>query len=302
MSPSPSSMRVDLATGTALRLPDGRPVRAASAIAPFGDGFVIAQDDGTHGCLLGGDGSVSEVRLLPQIEGFETFSAAEGTKGLKPDLEAACVVPELDGSVLLLGSGSTPARRLGVLVRRDGTRRILRLEATYRAVAELLGVADDQLNIEGCCVVDGRLRIFQRGRPAAGLATASVDVALPDLDLVAGARTYDLGTAEGTSGPVGLGITEAVAVDGGVLVSATAEDTPDAYADGPVIASVLALLPHDGGASLVAALPAVEGRVVKVEGLAVVSWRETGGRLFAVVDSDDPAEASLLLTLDVLLG
>ena len=294
-------MRVTLAQHSALRLPDGRPVRSASAIAPLGTGFVIAQDDGTHGCLLGADGSLTEVRLLPPVEGHDTFSEADGTKALKPDLEAACVVPQLGGGVLLLGSGSTPARRRGVLLHADGTHRVLDLDATYRAAARLLAVDDDQLNLEGACVLDGRLRWFQRGRPAAGVPTASVEVALPGLDEVAGARTYDLG-GPGADGEVGYAVTDAVAVTGGVLVSAAAEDAPDAYADGPVVGSALALLADGGAAPEVAELPRLAGRVVKVEGLAVIAWGPTGGRVLAVVDADDPEEASLLLTLDVVLA
>ena len=274
---------------TALRFPDGAPVRAASAIAALGAGWIVVQDDGTHGCFVGPDGATSRVRLLPPVAGRDVFDEAHGTKHLKPDLEAACAVPDdLGGGVLILGSGSTPARMRAVLVRPDLSVEVRDLSATYAAVAHALDVDDDRLNLEGACVVGGRLRWFQR-RPA-----ASVDVALPHLDHVGAVRHYDLGTASG----VDFGITDAVALPGGVLASLAAEDSPNTYDDGPVVASALAYLP-DEGEQVVMALPLVEGRVAKVEGLALLDWSPTGGRLLAVVDADDPQEPSALLRISV---
>ncbi len=43
-------MRVELESVERLRFADGSPVRAASAVAPFGDGFLVAQDDTTGRC------------------------------------------------------------------------------------------------------------------------------------------------------------------------------------------------------------------------------------------------------------
>ncbi len=288
-------MRVNVEDVRALRFADGEPVRSASAIVGVAGGWLVVQDDASHGCLLGTDGTTTRVRLLPPTGGHDRFSEAEGTKALKPDLEAACAVP---GGALLLGSGSTPARMRAVLLRDDLTAEVRDLTATYAAVARALGITDDQLNLEGACLVDaaaGWLRWFHRGRPAAGLPTASVDVSLPDLDRLGVVRVHDLGSVEG----VGLGITDAVTVPGGVLVSAAAEDAPDAYDDGPVVASALAFLPDDGPPE-VAALPLVDGRVAKVEGLAVLERVPDGVRLLATVDADDPAEPSLLLTLSVV--
>ena len=106
-------MRVFVDDVRALRFDDGTPVRAASGIAPLGDGWLIAQDDATHAAWRLGS-AVTPVRLLPPVEGLDVFSEAEGTKHLKPDLEVACPA-EVDGepAVLLLGSGSTRRRMRG---------------------------------------------------------------------------------------------------------------------------------------------------------------------------------------------
>lgn len=62
-----------------LRFDDGSPVPSASAIAPFGDGWLVAQDDSTHPAWWR-PGGVSAVRVLAAVEGHEVFSAAAGTK------------------------------------------------------------------------------------------------------------------------------------------------------------------------------------------------------------------------------
>jgi len=291
-------MRVTMDEPQLLRFGDGRPVRAASAIARFGDGWLIAQDDATHAAWLRPGGAADPLRVLPPVDGHETFSSAEGTKHLKPDFEAAC--PAGDG-VLLLGSGSSPARMRASLVTADGAFAVADLRPVYQAVAAALGLTGDGLNLEGACVVGDRLRWFQRGNSAAGVPSASVDVdftallaavrgtAGADRAEVGDVRRYDLGTVAG----VALAVTDAIALpDGRVIVSAAAEDTPNAIDDGPVVGAAVAVL-ADGRPPLVAQLP----RPDKIEGLALRSSDAGGVSLLAVVDADDPVVPSAALSL-----
>lgn len=295
-------LSVEVQGSRRLRFDDGAPVRAGSAIAPFGDGWLVAQDDATAAAWVRGH-LVSRVRLLDPVAGHHVFSSAEGTKHLKPDLEAACDVGS--GRVLLLGSGSTPARMRCVLVSPGGAPVVGHLPAVYEQVAAALGRPLDALNLEGACVVDDQLRWFARGNATARVPSASVDVDLASLlALVRGTggvlrlgsvRSYDLGEVGG----VGLAVTDAVALpDGWVLVSAAAEDTPNAVDDGPVVASALVLLEDDRVVGKVA-LPLLEGAVAKVEGLALVDADPGGARLLAVVDEDDPDRPSAELVLSV---
>jgi hypothetical protein len=235
------------------------------------------------------------------------FASAQGTKHLKPDFEAACEVLVGDEQgVVLLGSGSTPARMRGSLVRADRFD-VVALEPLYLSVAEALGMAADQLNLEGACRIDGTFRWFSRGNLAAGLPSASVDLPVAQLvavltgDLapedvhVGGRRLYDLGDVDG----VGLAVTDAVALpDGRVLLSAAAEDTPNAVDDGPVVATALALV-HGDDPLDVALLTTPDGGVHKVEGLALVDVDARGVDLIAVVDADDPLVPSLELAVRV---
>ena len=296
-----------------LHFDDGTPVTAASGVAPLGEGWLVAQDDATFGAWLRG-ASVTPVRLLPAVEGLDRFSEAAGTKHLKPDFEVACPV-HVDGepAVLLLGSGSTARRMRGVLVRlRDGEPvvHVGELDPLYRRVAASLGVALDQLNLEGASRHGDAVRWFCRGNLAAAVPSASV--ALP-LDALVGAvlgradagsvpvgdpHVYDLGAVEG----VGLAVTDAIALpDGRLLVCAAAEDTPNAVDDGPVVATALALL--DGPDVLeVAAIPEVGGQVVKVEGLALRGFAGGAASLLALVDADDPDVPSAAVELRAVLG
>jgi hypothetical protein len=287
-----------------LRFDDGAPVTAASGVAPLGDdGWLITQDDATFAAWRRVDG-VTPVRVLPPVEGLDRFSEAAGTKGLKPDLEVACPAGEGGApAVLLLGSGSTARRMHGVLVQLDDGRPVARagdLAPLYERVAGVLDLPLDHLNLEGAGRHGAAIRWFNRGNLAAGVPSASVDVRLDALvDAVLGRRdpeavpltdprVYELGQVEG----VGLAVTDAVALpDGRLLLSAAAEDTPNAVDDGPVVASALALV-DDTRVLAVAPIPDVDGHVHKIEGLALRQVRGDEIRLLAVVDADDPATPS----------
>jgi len=293
---------------SALRFDDGTPVTAASGIAPLAPGWLVVQDDATVAAWLC-DGSVVPVRVLPPVEGLDRFSEAAGTKHLKPDLEVACPA-EVDGApaVLVLGSGSTPRRMRGALVQRAGAGfrvEAAGLEPLYERVAELLQVSMDQLNLEGASRHGDTVRWFNRGNLAAGVPSAGVDVPLEDLvDAVLGRgdagsvpvgrpRVYELGEVEG----VGLAVTDAIALpDGRMLLSAAAEDSPNAVDDGPVVATALALV-DDEQVLAVAPIPEVGGHVHKVEGLALRRADAGEVHLLAVVDDDDPDTPSTAIDL-----
>ena len=305
-------MRVDVEGTTRLVFQDGSPVRAASAVARLGPGWLVAQDDSTHAAWWRGD-SVHPVRIFPAIDGHEVFEEAAGTKHLKPDLEAACeVLVAGQESVLMLGSGSSEARMRGALTSWSGGEPEVThadLTSLYAAVAGALSVTADELNLEGACVIGEVVRWFHRGMPAAGLPTGSIDLDLealvaailgqldPAHVLPRNALHYDLGEVGG----VGLAATDAVVLSGSsssplLLVSAAAEDAPNPRDDGPVVGSALVVL---DGAEVVAsaAVPEVDGVVSKVEGLALVDRSGTSAQVLATVDADDHAEPSLALHL-----
>jgi hypothetical protein len=297
-----------------LRFHDGAPVRAASAIVAFGDGWLVAQDDSNHAAWHRPGRAITRLRLFPSIDGFDSFSPEEGTKHLKPDIEVACRVDNGEGTslALLLGSGSTVRRMRTALVRHERLGPVVEtadLTSLYRRITDVLGIDSAALNIEGAAVLDGHLYLFSRGIPAAGLPSQSVVIELaaflnawpsPDrlgaLNIDAG-TVYDFGTING----VALTVTDAVAIGNDrFLLSAAAEDTPNAFDDGPVVGSALALADSTGIVA-VGHVPRIDGVVAKVEGLAVLDRDEDGRGLavLAVVDADNIDEPSMRLQLAV---
>ena len=294
-------MRVEVEQVEILRFDDGSPVTAASGVTGLGDGVLVVQDDGTHGAWLVG-GATRALRVLPPVEGLDTFAEHAGTKHLKPDLEAACGVRLADGpGVLLLGSGSSPARMRGVLLRVGQVAEpvVADLGPAYDVVARALGVSLEVLNLEGAYVEGGVLRWFQRGLPAQGVPSGSVDLDLGQVlemfrgserrPSVLGVRHYDLGDVDG----VPLAVTDAVRLpDGSTLVSAVAEDSATTYDDGPVAGAAVLVLDGEAVRSR-ALLPHVEGAVAKVEGLHLLG----ADRLLAVTDLDRAGTPSRALRL-----
>lgn len=305
------ALRADVLAAGRLRFDDGAPVRAASGITPFEQGWLVVSDDAAHAALWTADG-ISRLRVLPSVEGHDVFDEPTGTKHLKPDLEAACrVSAEGTVSALLLGSGSLPARMRGVLVEEHTRRReVADLPGLYRRVAAAFDIPPGRLNLEGACVVAGALRWFQRGNRHLGVPSASVDVdaaalvavirghATTEAVPVVSAQAYDLRAADGSV----LAVTDALALpDGRVLLAAVGEDTPNAVDDGPVTDAALMLL--DGPRVVASAdLAPRAGGPPKVEGLALVDGG-TGPavQVLAVVDADDPTAPSQALELAITL-
>lgn len=302
-------MKIDVLGSQQLRFPDGAPVRAASAVVPFGNGHVVVSDDATQAAWFH-DGDVSRVRLLPPVDGHDVFDEESGTKHLKPDLEAACQVEVDEGTAaLMMGSGSSPARMRWSLLRLEGRQPLAayaEMGHVYAAIADALAVDTDSLNLEGACLIGDTLRWFNRGMPSAGLLSGSVDIDVRTA--LAAAFSGDAGSVTATNplhydlgavGGVGLAITDVVALpDGTLLASAAAEDSPNPRDDGPVVASALARIEGDRVVEVVS-MPTLDGSVLKVEGLMVVDTDEWQTTLLAVADADDPQAASWAARLRV---
>jgi hypothetical protein len=299
-------------------------VRAASAIRRWQGRRVIIQDDvnvlalaeparaeaaGAREPGPAAEGAL-EPLLLPRGEGgLRSFDASRGNKRSKLDLEAALVLP--DGRLVAFGSGSLPQRERLVVVE-PGSAPVLRdARELYRGLRQRTEFAGSELNLEGAIVRSGAIELFQRGNGAAsgelGPANAIGRLALDDflswLDRAGPPPSLqhvlrvDLGRAHG----VPLGFTDAaLGSDGTVLFLACAEASPDAVADGEVVAMRLGLM-HGDRARLVEIVDAL-GQPCRIKLEGIEARDDAVHRFDVVADVDDPNAAALGATLELVHG
>jgi hypothetical protein len=301
----------------ALRYPDGprsaedrsAHVRAASGLAWLRAGaprLVIAQDDTSFLAVLDQAGAVRDsVRLDHQVEGRRVFESRLGNKRHKLDLEAVTTLP--NGAVLVVGSGSLPARERVVIC--DGTSaRVVALPALYAALRAQRAFSGSELNVEGAAVLGDALVLGNRGNGAPDAAGPPVDAlaSLPLASLLAHVEGGPVPAIErvtslalGEIGGVRLTLTDLCARRGVLFFLASAEASPNAIDDGVVVGTAVGRI--DG--TSVRWVPIVDETgapsTAKTEGLAWASPTGEGSRVLAVVDRDDPDAASELLTLEL---
>ena len=228
-------------------------------------------------------------------------------KRQKPDLEALALVPAFQdfphGCLLALGSGSRPNRCRGALLRLDRHGAVCAVPHELD-LAPVLGPLHDifaELNIEGAVVVEDELRLFQRGnkrhadnaiiRYPLARVLASLQRMAPGIIEPSAIIRLDLGLVDG----VPLTFTDAAALPNGDMVfCAVAEDTDDAYRDGPCVAAAVGIVDNDGHPLSLQLLD----RPYKIEG---ISARPDGDRLdlLLVTDADDPAIPASLLSASI---
>jgi hypothetical protein len=255
-------------------------VRSGSALLVTDGRLVVVQDDVQAIALVDVKTRAVETRAL-------AGSGEAQAKADKPDFEAAFSAP--DGSLRLVGSGSTPQRRKIARLAPDGSdARLIEAGTLYDAIQVRIG---SMPNIEGAVPLGDWVRRLHRG--AGGGRSATVDVARATFDggepTLGAARFYDLGRI----GQVPLTLTDAAPLAGRrLLYLAVAEETPDAVADGPVHGAALGVL--DDSSARWTPLLEKDGApsVRKVEGVALDADARGG---WLVTDADDPERPAELL-------
>ena len=175
--------------------------------------------------------------------------------------------------------------------------RIVDAPDLYRALRDNHAFAGSELNVEGAALHEGRLVLFQRGNGAArdGRLPVSATCELSFAELWAhllgrapcptprNVVQYDLGAVEG----VPLTFTDATAAPSGALLFlAAAEDSPDAYDDGPVLGVAIGILDADG--ARLALLRDPSGALVRAKTEGICLRPGDPSRADVVVDRDDP--------------
>ena len=279
---------------------EGGFLSAASGLAVVGGSFLVAADDehhlGAFACHGADAGSL--IRVMP---GELPREPAE-RKRRKPDFEALVILPPFagltHGSLLVVGSGSTPQRLTAVVVELDArgalTDQMRHLDLT--PLYETLSEHTTDLNVEGALVLGGDLVLLSRANgtspdnhiaryPLAELAAWLDGAARPVAP--SSVTAWRIGEIDG----VPLGVTDGAPHPGGGWVfSAAAEDTSDSYNDGELVGAAVGVIDARGHLAFLARL----APTAKVEGI-VASIDDGRTVLHMVTDADDPTRAAELL-------
>jgi hypothetical protein len=264
-------------------------VSAASGIV-VADGvfYVVADDENFLGVYASNGAPLSRISLLSGVLPDEHAAR----KRDKLDIEALTALP--DGRLVGFGSGSTAARRRGVLVDLLGGRaHLFDLTPLY----QLLEREIPEVNVEGAAVRGDRLWLAQRGNGQSGvnalielrLGRVLEGLAAGGLDAASfcGLIPVALGDLEG----VPLGMTDLAAhPDHGLLFTAAAEASVDTYQDGACVGSVVGQLACDGR---VLRCESISVRC-KLEGIAVGRLTQDSMQVWLVADPDDRGQRAPL--------
>ena len=289
----------------------GRPahVSAASGLVRVGGRLHVVADDENHLATFseGGDAPGTLTRILPGTLPIDK----DARKRNKPDFEALVRIPGLGGkaggALVALGSCSRRQRCSGVILglddagQLDGTRSVIDLGMLFDALGGQVGRLGIGLNLAGALVLGDELVLLQRGNkggPNARIrfrlreAVASMSAhARLDFGALIAIDEVELGEVDG----VRLCFSDGAALpDGRMAFSAIAEDTADAYLDGPCSGSAVGVMGKDGRIDSLELL----GREYKVEGIDA-SLEGDRIRLLLVSDGDDADIPAALLRAEI---
>lgn len=282
-------------------------VRAASSLAWFGGRIAAIQDDANFVALIDPETGQVDAWPLPAGEGgLRQFDDLRGNKRFKLDLEACFSVGLGEDEILVaLGSGSSLRREMVAVIDAYGQARLFQAGGLYARLRAEKAFSGGELNVEGAVLVDGRVRLFNRGNGAwrGGEPPRNASGEIPWAEFEAYLRggvpqavpalrdilQYELGDLRGSK----LTFTDAAATAAGLLYTAAAEDSKDAVSDGVVTGSALGILDYAKAGRWIELRNPDGGLVAeKIEGLCPACGRD--GLIYVVVDADDPARPSIL--------
>ncbi len=232
-------------------------ISAASGLACLGSRMYVVADDELHLAVFSTADSAPG-HLIRIFDGMlPEFKVAR--KRQKPDLEALTLLPPFrdfpHGALLAVGSGSRPNRRRGVLLALDPHGAVCGSPRSVDLSSILLPLHEEfsEVNVEGAVVCRDELRLFQRGNKGEAENAIIRFHLSPVLDALLSdcadaikpfAINYlDLGFIQG----VPFSFTDAAILpDGDMVFSAVAEDTEDAFRDGPCVGAAIGVADNNG--------------------------------------------------------
>lgn len=250
-------MKISLRPMRALKSDSNLGVKAASGLVKVENTFYVIADDDVTLAEFKFEGHI-QARYVKLLEKELPHDHAE-RKRQKPDWESLAQLEIAKDQRVLLAvpSGSTENRMTGAFVRLDKAGVVDKnsnpIMVDFSEVYTSLQTKLTDLNIEGACVFNNRLKLFQRGNGAAG-KNAIIDIDLAgfcsDLENAVSIKAqrilavteYDLGHLDGHK----LDFTDACAVNDKVWFLAVAEDSRSTYEDGQYYGAIIGCLDASG--------------------------------------------------------
>ncbi|WP_409477704.1 DUF6929 family protein [Pseudobdellovibrio sp. HCB154] len=250
-------MRISLRAMRTLKDGDDKGVKAASGLVKVGNTFYVIADDEVSLAefKFEGDTKANYIQLLEK----ELPDDAVQRKKQKPDWESLVQLEIAKDKKILLAvpSGSTDNRMIGAFLRLDQAGLVDKsakpVTVDFSEIYKSLKVQFAELNIEGACVLNNKLKLFQRGNGAAG-KNAVIDIDLSgfchDLEKATAIKAqHVLATTEFNLGHLDghkLDFTDACVVGDKVWFLAVAEDSQSTYDDGQYYGAIIGCLDASG--------------------------------------------------------
>lgn len=250
-------MKISLRLMQTLKSEPDLGIRAASGLVKIENNFYVIADDEVSLADFKFEGP-TRARYLKLLEKQLPRDTAEKKKQ-KPDWESLIQLSLTQDQKILLAvpSGSTENRMTGAFVRLDKAGHIdgnfkpgvVDFFEIYKSLKTQLA----ELNIEGACVLNDRLKLFQRGNGAEG-KNAIIDIDLAgfcnDLENAVAIKAqhiltvteYNLGQLDGHK----LDFTDACAVNDQIWFLAVAEDSQSTYEGGQYYGAIIGCLDSSG--------------------------------------------------------
>lgn len=250
-------MKISLRLMQTLKSAPDLGIKAASGLVKIENTFYVIADDEVSLAEFKFEGG-TRARYLKLLEKQLPRDTAERKKQ-KPDWESLLQLSLTQDRKILLAvpSGSTENRMAGAFVRLDKAGHVDEnynpAMVDFSEIYKSLKTQIAELNIEGACVLNDRLKFFQRGNGAEG-RNAIIDIDLAgfcnDLANAASIKAqhilavteYNLGHLDGHK----LDFTDACAVNDKIWFLAVAEESQSTYEDGQYYGAIIGCLDSSG--------------------------------------------------------
>jgi hypothetical protein len=253
-------------------------IGAASGLI-YDDGRLFLVSD-TGNCLYSYDIDASKLKKIA----LEPAGVIENiAKNEKPDYESIAVT---DRKLFIFGSGSTSKRNFVAVANfPEMTRKsIFDLSSLYAAMRNASGISTEDFNIEGATKTNGKWYFFQRGNgPAKMNGVFTVTGSITENDYSVSYKPLPLPDCNG----IPATFTDAVAVDGKIYFTATAENSNSVYHDGEILGSIVGCL---DAITLQVEFTRLISKTHKFEGLALFEKTDTT-ITFLLCEDNDKEEA-----------